>query len=290
MFYSHLDLTRYSIQLLRCSVFISGFFLLSPAISTLAAKEVHQAPVFLSIKTSGEAKKAINLLAAKPIRISQLLNQSTTLFRENAKEQLNHQLEFGHATDTIYWLGAGLFEDANPQEVNAKLNNIKQKLVRLKQYWQNNQDKLNSLLSLEMQLEKFQFQTRIWLELDEDVYLTGGKADPLVQGKMTLTLPVQPTVIWALGAIKQNTTLSFLAGQTAEQYLRQTSLLNTFSNNDVMVIQPNGQQQKHHVAYWNKTPKTLAPGAIIFVPYQHLPSELSSLNQEISDLLQHRVL
>jgi hypothetical protein len=55
------------------------------------------------------------------------------------------------------------------------------------------------------------------------------------------------------------------------------------------VIQPDGKVMEMAYGIWNFQPHFLAPGAIVYVPFKSLPSDFSTLNQEIADLLRHKV-
>lgn len=243
-----------------------------------------KAPLVVSIKSSSTAKRTFALSFEKPTRLSSLVLQGAQLIRGDIPR------EHAHASEIIYWLGAGLFQDAPSQKIPSDLGRVLDKIGRLKNIWHVNHSKYTSLVSLEHFLKQSQFKTRIWATLDEDLFLIGRPNDPLIKGALTLILPPRPSHIWVLGAVKENSSLDHVPGRTTKEYLTQASLINVFNVNQVFVIEPNGKIQTHKVAYWNHLPKEVAPGGIIYVPYQDLPSSFSSLNQEIAELLQHRVL
>ena len=95
-----------------------------------------------------------------------------------------------------------------------------------------------------------------------------------------------------MGAMKESVTMNLIEHGTLNDYL--DALPNGFVGESAdksvaYVVQPDGVVQTIQYAYWNEQPVYLAPGAIVFMAFYSLPSEYSTLNQDIVDLLRHKV-
>ncbi len=89
---------------------------------------------------------------------------------------------------------------------------------------------------------------------------------PLADGDR-LYYPTRPSTVTVLGTVEQPCTIAHHPLQRPLDYVRQCPALLAASNDDVFVIQPDGEIQKIGVALWNRSGEsTLAPGALIFVP------------------------
>ncbi|MDD1796049.1 capsule biosynthesis GfcC family protein [Enterovibrio sp. ZSDZ42] len=217
-------------------------------------------------------------------RASQVISQGALLARQHAA---NIQ---GHNSDPIFWQGAGLFSDSDNNDVENLRTQVLEALSLLETEWRDDHAALNAVESLVAFLSESTFKQRVAIAVDEDVYLAGGRINPLLAGDLTLLLPSRPKNVWVLGAVKQTADLDFSPLKLAGDYADVADTLDMFGTSEVDVIQPDGHQETHKVAYWNEVPRNLAPGALIYVPFSGLPSELSSLNHLIPTLLQHRVM
>ncbi|MCT4349512.1 capsule biosynthesis GfcC family protein [Vibrio sp. NC2] len=107
-----------------------------------------------------------------------------------------------------------------------------------------------------------------------------------------LYLTARPTSVNVVGAVKQAQTLPLVEHAQLDNYLTRLpkgQLLDIADNSTAFVIQPDGQVNEISYAYWNSKPAYFAPGAIIFIAFDSLPSEFSTLNQDIVELLRHKV-
>ncbi|CZF80157.1 hypothetical protein GCE9029_01890 [Grimontia celer] len=238
----------------------------------------------LTVKTATDDKRVYQVTFDGATRVSQVVSQGASVVRANATNILAHN------TDTIFWQGAGLFNTADTADIDALTARIENQLGSLKEQWKGDAEKLGAVSTLSDFLASSTFASRISVELDEDFYLAGSKVNPLVRGDLMLLLPSRPNNVWVIGAVTQTTDADFSPVYIADDYLDTADTLNNFGISEVSVVQPNGKLETHPVAYWNQVPKNVAPGAVIFVPFQSLPSELSSLNRDIPRLLQHRVM
>ncbi|STO57321.1 SLBB-domain like (DUF1017) [Grimontia hollisae] len=238
----------------------------------------------VTVTSSVDADKHLSLSFNNAPRISQLVSEGASVIRAHISETK------AHSTDSIYWTGAGLFSDDEDTSLNALSSSVINKLNKLAELWYSDSKKRDGVLSLCDFIAASTFKPRLTVTLDEDVYLAGTQQNPLMKGRFYFQLPSRPTHIWITGAVAKTQKIPFSAPFFASDYLNNTTTLNTFGISNVSVIQPNGELETHHVSYWNHQPAGLAPGAIIFVPFQHLPTDLDVLNQEIPRLLQHRVM
>ncbi|MDH5918941.1 capsule biosynthesis GfcC family protein [Vibrio splendidus] len=112
------------------------------------------------------------------------------------------------------------------------------------------------------------------------------------QQHFELYLTARPTSVNVVGAVKQAQTLPLVEHAQLDNYLTRLpkgQLLDIADNSTAFVIQPDGQVNEISYAYWNSKPAYFAPGAIIFIAFDSLPSEFSTLNQDIVELLRHKV-
>lgn len=163
------------------------------------------------------------------------------------------------------------------------------------------------------QLASFQYLNRVFIELDRNAVISQSDKNPLLVSSshtnkpssaaikrvstsetqaFSLYLPQRPTSIQLTGAMKESVTMNLIEHGTLNDYL--DALPNGFIGESAdksvaYVVQPDGVVQTIQYAYWNEQPVYLAPGAIVFMAFYSLPSEYSTLNQDIVDLLRHKV-
>lgn len=163
------------------------------------------------------------------------------------------------------------------------------------------------------QLASFQYLNRVFIELDRNAVISQSDKNPLLVSSshtnkpssdvikrvstsetqaFSLYLPQRPTSILLMGAMKESVTMNLIEHGTLNDYL--DALPNGFIGESAdksvaYVVQPDGVVQTIQYAYWNEQPVYLAPGAIVFMAFYSLPSEYSTLNQDIVDLLRHKV-
>ncbi|MGF1817244.1 capsule biosynthesis GfcC family protein [Vibrio splendidus] len=120
----------------------------------------------------------------------------------------------------------------------------------------------------------------------------GVSAKSAEQQHFELYLTARPTSVNVVGVVKQAQTLPLVEHAQLDNYLTRLpkdQLLDIADNSTAFVIQPDGQVNEISYAYWNSKPAYFAPGAIIFIAFDSLPSEFSTLNQDIVELLRHKV-
>ncbi|WP_261885134.1 capsule biosynthesis GfcC family protein [Vibrio pomeroyi] len=158
---------------------------------------------------------------------------------------------------------------------------------------------------VKQQLASFQYLNRVFIELDRNAVISQSDKNPLLVSSsntnkpsdsqtqaFSLYLPQRPTSIQLMGVMKESVTMNLIEHGTLNDYL--DALPNGFMGESAdksvaYVVQPDGVVQTIQYAYWNEQPVYLAPGAIVFMAFYSLPSEYSTLNQDIVDLLRNKV-
>lgn len=265
--------------------FVSGRFLRCALPAVLCLPLIAQASdnTQVFVTPSIESTTGFTLTFEHPPRVSQLVSESAAVIRP-------HLAASAHQSNVIDWQGAALFNHALSPETAQLLDSVKQDLKTLRAEWADDPTYANAVDALIDYVENATFRERLPLPLDEDHYLAGSHTNPLVTGKVTLILPSRAKQVSVIGAVTQPHTLPFTALTSAREYLAQSPTLNHFGISNVAVISPNGELAIHHTAYWNAQHQNVAPGAVIFVPFQRLPFGLASLNDTLPRLLQHRVM
>ena len=235
--------------------------------------------------------QGITLQYSQPTRLEQVLTDA------NANGALGY-----------FPLSAQLFDrNAQPQ-----VDKVKQQVLDKLKHLALQEPQAESVLK---QLESFDYQARYFVELDQNAVMSQADKNPLLVSKkptvgskkpasqgisaksteqqhFELYLTPRPTSVNVVGAVKQAQTLPLVEHAQLDNYLTRLpkgQLLDIADNSTAFVIQPDGQVNEISYAYWNSKPAYFAPGAIIFIAFDSLPSEFSTLNQDIVELLRHKV-
>ncbi len=156
------------------------------------------------------------------------------------------------------------------------------------------------------QLESFDYQARYFVDLDRNAVISQPDKNPLLLSKDTvleadksnqaqrfdLYLTQRATDLTLVGAVKQAHKLKLIEHGQLDNYLSvlpKDELLEIADKSTAFVIQPDGYVDEVSYAYWNSKQAYFAPGAILFIAFDSLPSEFSTLNQNIIELLRHKV-
>ncbi|MEF1278680.1 capsule biosynthesis GfcC family protein [Vibrio fortis] len=156
------------------------------------------------------------------------------------------------------------------------------------------------------QLKSFEYQARYFVDLDRNAVVSQPEKKPLLVSKNSsiesdnsnqaqrfgLYLTQRPTDLTLTGALKQSHKLKFIEHGQLDNYLSmlpKDELLEIADKSTAFVIQPDGHVDEVSYAYWNRKQAYFAPGAILFIAFDSLPSEFATLNQNIIELLRHKV-
>ena len=256
-----------------------------------------------SIKTTIELPlQGVTLEYKANVRLLQVLDDANASSNENASSSIGY-----------FPLAAQLFDKTNTEAnksnkaIEAKKRNVFNQLDAFSV--EEPEAKL-----VKQQLASFQYLNRVFIELDRNAVISQSDKNPLLVSSshtskpssaatkrastsqtqaFSLYLPQRPTSIQLMGAMKDSVTMNLIEHGTLNDYL--DVLPNGFMGESAdksvaYVVQPDGVVQTIQYAYWNEQPVYLAPGAIVFMAFYSLPSKYSTLNQDIVDLLRHKVV
>lgn len=267
-----------------------------------------------SIKTTIELPlQGVTLEYKANVRLLQVLDDANASFNANASSNENASGSIGY-----FPLSAQLFDKTNTQANESNKAIEANKTIEAKKRNVFNQLDAFSVEEPEanlvrQQLASFQYLNRVFIELDRNAVISQSDKNPLLVSSshtnkpsstaikrastsqtqaFSLYLPQRPTSIQLMGAMKESVTMNLIEHGTLNDYL--DALPNGFIGESAdksvaYVVQPDGVVQTIQYAYWNEQPVYLAPGAIVFMAFYSLPSEYSTLNQDIVDLLRHKV-
>jgi len=214
---------------------------------------------------------SLNLTYPSPIRLAQVLADTEKTIRNKGKAP-------------VFWLAAQLLDkNKNPQIMQLKSDLITQ-LIHLGQLDQSTKIKVSYLIAF---IENNAFNYRHFINLDNDLTRIQDQLNPLLTGDLTLLTPPRTNQIRIVGGQVKNQQLPHIAHYAINDYLALISLPEENGTSNTYIIQPDGFVDKVNNAYWNKTSSFLAPGATLFLGFKHLPSQFSSLNEQIADLLRY---
>lgn len=291
-------MTGRRLPVVRALLMMSTLFALS---SASAASNFVTPDGFSLVKTTIELPlQGVTLEYKANVRLLQVLDDANASSNENASFSIGY-----------FPLSAQLFDKTNTEanksnkDIEAKKRNVFNQLDAFSV--EEPEAKL-----VKQQLASFQYLNRVFIELDRNAVISQSDKNPLLVSSsnankssaaikrastsqtqaFSLYLPQRPTSIQLMGAMKESVTMNLIEHGTLNDYL--DALPNGFVGESAdksvaYVIQPDGLVQTIQYAYWNEQPVYLAPGAIVFMAFYSLPSEYSTLNQDIVDLLRHKV-
>ncbi|MEZ9503051.1 capsule biosynthesis GfcC family protein [Vibrio sp. 10N.286.51.B11] len=282
---------------MRALLMISALFALSSASS---ASDLVTPERSSSIKTTIELPlQGVTLEYQTNVRLLRVLDDANANASSNANGTIGYfplSAQLFDITNTEATAVTG-FKEAN-QAIEAKKRNVFNQLDAFAV--EEPEAKL-----VKQQLASFRYLNRVFIELDRNAVISQSDKNPLLVSSshtnkpsdsqtqaFSLYLPQRPTSIQLMGAMKESVTMNLIEHGTLNDYL--DALPNGFIGESAdksvaYVVQPDGVVQTIQYAYWNEQPVYLAPGAIVFMAFYSLPSEYSTLNQDIVDLLRHKV-
>ena len=278
---------------------------LSVMSSTLTMRVLLTFSALLSLCTFSYASTASNVVKPSVKTTIELPLQGVTL-EYKANVRLLQVLDDANASGSIGYfpLSAQLFD-----KTNTKANGLYKDIEAKKRHVFNQLDAFSAeepeAKLVKQQLASFQYLNRVFIELDRNAVISQSDKNPLLVSSstinqpsdsqiqaFTLYLPQRPTSIQLVGAMKESVTMNLIEHGTLNDYLDAlpSGFIGESADKSVAyVVQPDGVVQTIQYAYWNEQPVYLAPGAIVFMAFYSLPSEYSTLNQDIVDLLRHKV-
>lgn len=188
---------------------------------------------------------------------------------------------YRNTEDGFYLLGAVLSNDGKQHQIDALKNEV---INQIKQ--------VENSEAFVSQLNAFSYVNRVFTSLDRDQVRIDDSSNPLFSGRYTLSTSAIPNSITVIGAIESNSpiVLPLIDHASADSYLKQVKISTNADNTQIAVIQPDGVVQMTEFTLWKNNPVYLASGAVIYVSFSSLPSEFSSLNESIIQLLRNKAL
>ena len=241
------------------------------------AQEPQEAKLSIELPVQG-----VILNYSQPVRLERVLNDA------NANGALGY-----------FPLSAQLFDRSAQKQVDTLKTQVIEQLNQLALQ----EPQVKSVIA---QLESFEYQARYFVDLDRNAVISQQEKNPLMVSKSSafqseqtnqaqrfnLYLTQRSTDLTLVGAVKQAYKLKLIEHGQLDNYLSMLpkgELIEIADKSTAFVIQPDGHVDEISYAYWNSKQAYFAPGAILFIAFDSLPSELSTLNQNIIELLRHKV-
>lgn len=261
------------------------FSFATPFVALLTLLFSHSAFANTVWVSSGKSAPVTQLTFSEPPRLSQVIGEAV----KHAEASLSSQSTMAHQSDLIFWPAAGLFEKGLQAEVDAERSQVISQLQLLNERWEgDNKVAVQDLIAV---LDSYQYGRRVPFTLHYDLALMGLGTDPMLNADYLLQLPARTETVSVLGAVKKTLLTDWQPRTSAAEYVQKVEPLFWYANDStVSVIQPNGTEKTHSIAYWNRVHADLVPGSIVFVPFRRLPSEFSTLNSDIVSLLSSRMM
>lgn len=226
--------------------------------------------------------QGITLKYSQPVRLEQVLDDA------NANGALGY-----------FPLSAQLF-DLNAQQ---QVDTLKVQVIEQLNQLALQEPQIKAVIA---QLESFDYQARYFVDLDRNAVISQPEKNPLLLSKNStfesdksnqeqrfeLYLTQRPTNLVLVGAVTEAHKLTLIEHGQLDNYLfmlPKGELLANADKSTGFVIQPDGHVDEVNYAYWNSKQAYFAPGAILFIAFDSLPSGFSTLNQNIIELLRHKV-
>jgi hypothetical protein len=181
---------------------------------------------------------------------------------------------------------AQLFDTDKQPLIDEKKQRILDQLTAL-----NQQEPKIGADKLIQQIQVATFHYREFISLDYDVVQSQLTGNPLLTGTYQLNVAPRTITIEFVGAVKKAEHIKQRAQWFLADYFKTLGSLRLESADDSVasIIQPDGKVIIAQYGSWNFTPHFIAPGALVYVPIKSLPSEFETLNQDIVQLLRHKV-
>ena len=240
----------------------------SVALSISVALSVQAATPELSVNIPN---LSVNLNYQHPARLSQLLSDTQNLIQKRTK-------------NIPFWLAAQLLQKDKNEQITLLKANILKKLQLLSDEKPQSSIKAKLLTSF---IKNNHFNYRHFISLDNDFIRITAENDPLLKGKFTLLIPNRINKIRIVGSMKENQTADLIEHAAIDDYLKTLTLPDNSDTSVAYIIQPDGAISKVNNAYWRHDPIFFAPATILFIGFNSLPNEYSSLNMQIAELLRY---
>lgn len=208
----------------------------------------------------------------QPVRLHQVLSDTRL------------QLQSSHIK-APYWLGSQLIEPEKNGVIELLKITVQERLNFVTQNYPELTKKVDTINAF---LNQNTFSFRHFTSLDYDLIRIEPKLNPMLSGSFQLLLAARNRDIQFVGAVN-NSKLHFIENGTLDDYLSQVELPDYSQQDQLYIIQPDGELFTVANGYWSQSQINLAPGAIIFSGIEDLPEGFSQLNKQIAELLRYQV-
>lgn len=196
----------------------------------------------------------------------------------------------------LYWPAARLYK-TDPESVNAlelQRQELLKVLANLKQaYLLDDEAELAaSTEALSQDVKNWVLAEQLFLALDPDKVRAKPALNPMLRaGQYLLQVETRSETITVAG-FAQNTEVQFINAADASDYFAGIKPLAGASSSFLYILPAAQQVIQAKIGLWNSQRQDVPAGAILYVPFEqrNLPSEFENLNQQIIELLQHRVV
>ncbi|PRB75452.1 capsule biosynthesis GfcC family protein [Pseudomonas sp. MYb185] len=150
-----------------------------------------------------------------------------------------------------------------------------------------NDPQLRELIErLEAFVEPLPVTGRVKAELNPFQLLVKSKNNLLEAGDKLL-YPTRPNSVKVMGAVASDCELSFDAGLSIKDYLRECPTHPAADRNYLYIIQPDGAAERIGMAHWNQQQGHIAVGGILYVPLnpRDISPDTADLNDDIANFL-----
>lgn len=212
-----------------------------------------------------------------------------------SKPRLSDVVTSLNKSKDLYWPAASLYLlDANE---TAKLEQHKQSLLKqladLRSYFvaDDSPELAASAAKLEVELGSVQLAKKINIPLDPDRVRAKKSLNPVLDaGQYLIQVSGRPEQIKLFGLVQQQTT-PLLNAASLTTYVDAMTLLEGASSSFVYLLPPGNSPILAKTGLWNSSYHGVAPGSTLYIPFEdrNLPERFKSMNQQIVELLVHRV-
>jgi hypothetical protein len=191
-----------------------------------------------------------------------------------------------------YWPAATLYKlSSNTAQIQRE--QLLQTLVDIKARYSANTELQTVLASIERQVKAWHLAERVTTPVDYDFARLREQMNPRFDsGSYLLKLPLRPQVVQVFGAVQREVAVTHQSSAPVSHYLPDIERSPLASDDEVILLQPDGSRLAVGVAYWNRQHIEAMPGAQLYIPFktQLFSADLALLNQQLEQLAMHRIL
>lgn len=196
----------------------------------------------------------------------------------------------------LYWPAAKLFKvDAESKlRLEQQRQDVLSRLALLKQEFQQEQEfgLVASVEKLEKDIIGWELAFRMSLPLDPDMVRAKKALNPiLAKGNYKLVVGHRPEHILLEGLVFEQEK-PLINAASVDTYVDALSVMDGGSTSFVYVLPALDKYFLAKIGLWNRRHQEISPGTVLFVPFEqrHLPQAFNNINEQIVELLLHKVV